>query len=257
MRWPCRTSVVIASVAALLLGFAYAGLRAHQRLADELAFADEGRDVRVMGIVDSLPVRLERGQRFEFEVESHEGMIGVPGRLLLGWYGAEIVRPGERWSLTGDEDRTVAMNSGVDFEAWLLERNLRATGSVRMVPPPAASMMADADDRGRALSWWLRELDACRGRAWRGAACLVLRPEALPIPTGHCSTHRIRISSVSGLHITMIAALVGGLAAASRAGVVGVAGAGAGGDRRWRSQRCCTPCWPAGACPRSARSSCR
>ena len=100
MRWPCRTSVVIASVAALLLGFAYAGLRAHQRLADELAFADEGRDVRVMGIVDSLPARLERGQRFEFEVESHEGTIGVPGRLLLGWYGAGIVRPGERWSLT-------------------------------------------------------------------------------------------------------------------------------------------------------------
>ena len=138
MRWPCRTSVVIASVAALLLGFAYAGLRAHQRLADELAFADEGRDVRVMGIVDSLPARLERGQRFEFEVESHEGTIGVPGRLLLGWYGAgsfDLASGGA--SRCDSEDRTVRWNPvGVDYEVWLLERNLRATGSVRMAPPP-------------------------------------------------------------------------------------------------------------------------
>ena len=78
-------------MAALLLGFSYAGLRAQQRLADELAFADEGRDVRVTGIVNSLPVRLERGQRFEFEVESHDGTIGALRGALrerqrrLGW----------------------------------------------------------------------------------------------------------------------------------------------------------------------------
>ena len=65
LRWPRRTAVAVTSLAALLLGFSYAGLRAHQRLAEELAFADEGRDVRVTGIVGSLPVRLERGQRFE------------------------------------------------------------------------------------------------------------------------------------------------------------------------------------------------
>ena len=58
------TAVAVTSLAAFLLGFSYAGLRAQQRLAEELAFADEGRDVRVTGI-DSLPVRLERGQRFE------------------------------------------------------------------------------------------------------------------------------------------------------------------------------------------------
>ena len=195
MRWPCRTSVVIASVAALLLGFAYAGLRAHQRLADELAFADEGRDVRVMGIVDSLPVRLERGQRFEFEVESHEGTIGVPGRLLLGWYGAEIVRPGERWSLTVRLRRPHgAMNPvGVDFEAWLLERNLRATGSVRMAPPPRRldAMVWTPTTAVERCRWWLRErlTTACRGPALRrGAACFGPgRPE------GDC---RLRLDAV-------------------------------------------------------------
>jgi len=184
MRWPCRTSVVIASVAALLLGFAYAGLRAHQRLADELAFADEGRDVRVMGIVDSLPARRERGQRFEFEVESHEGTIGVPGRLLLGWYGAEIVRPGERWSLTVRLRRPHgAMNPvGVDFEAWLLERNLRATGSVRMAPPPRrldAEVLARYSERGvplirtdhaGAAQWRFGPDGHAEFRSWRSLA---------------------------------------------------------------------------------------
>ena len=96
-------------MAALLLGFAYAGLRAHQRLADELAFADEGRDVRVTGIVDSLPVRLERGLRFEFEVESHEGTIGVPGRLLLGWYGTDHAGAAQ-WRFGSD--------GRVEFRSW-------------------------------------------------------------------------------------------------------------------------------------------
>lgn len=91
LHWPRGTAVAVTSLAAFLLGFSYAGLRAQQRLAEELAFADEGRDVRVTGIVGSLPVRLERGQRFEFEVESHDGTIAVPRRLLLGWYGAEVM----------------------------------------------------------------------------------------------------------------------------------------------------------------------
>jgi hypothetical protein len=37
----------------------------------------------VTGIVASLPMRLERGVRFEFTVESHATDITVPRRLLL------------------------------------------------------------------------------------------------------------------------------------------------------------------------------
>ena len=97
-------------------------------------FADEGRDVAVTGVVASLPVRLERGVRFEFDVESHAADVAVPQRLLLGWYAAgEPVRPGERWRFDVRLRRPHgAMNpGGFDFEAWMLERNLRASGYVR------------------------------------------------------------------------------------------------------------------------------
>jgi competence protein ComEC len=92
-----RTALALVCVATATLGFSYAGLRAHWRLADALPYADEGRDVAVTGIVASLPVRLERGVRFEFEVEQHAAGVAVPQRLLLGWYvSGEPVQPGER-----------------------------------------------------------------------------------------------------------------------------------------------------------------
>ena len=220
-----RTAVAVTSLAAFLLGFSYAGLRAQQRLADELAFADEGRDVRVTGIVDSLPVRLERGQRFEFEVESHDGTIAVPRRLLLGWYGAEIVRPGERWSLTVRLRRPHgAMNPvGVDFEAWLLERDLRATGSVRLTPPPRRldAMVWSPATAVERCRWWLRERLATHveGQRYGGVLlALVLGDQKAIADSDWTLFNRTGIShlvSISGLHITMIAALVGGLIAAT------------------------------------------
>ncbi|MGH6624553.1 MAG: ComEC/Rec2 family competence protein, partial [Burkholderiaceae bacterium] len=129
-----ETFLVMTAVAGLALGFSYAGGRAHLRLADELGASDQGRDVVVTGVVASLPVRLERGVRFEFDVESIEGDVHVPSRLLLGWYATtETVRAGQRWRLSVRLKRPHgAMNpAGFDFEAWMLERNLRATGYVR------------------------------------------------------------------------------------------------------------------------------
>src|SRR5512134_2086214 len=114
-----RSAVALACVAMLLFGFGYAGLRAEHRLADELPFAEEGRDIEVTGVVKSLPVRLDRGVRFEFDVEGHDADAVVPERLLLGWYVAgERVRPGERWTFIVRLRRPHgALNpGGVDFE---------------------------------------------------------------------------------------------------------------------------------------------
>ena len=68
-------------------------------------------------------------------------IAAVPSRLALSWYSAfrpeEIqatgdVQPGERWQLTVRLRRPHgnANPYGFDYEAWLLEQNLRATGSV-------------------------------------------------------------------------------------------------------------------------------
>jgi competence protein ComEC len=124
----------------LALGFAWAGGRSTVRLADELAFADEGRDVRVEGIIASLPMALDRGVRFEFDIEQVLAPdVKLPSRVLLAWYSLGLdVQPGERWQFTVRLRRPhgVLNPGGFDLEAWLLERNLRATGYVRTAAPP-------------------------------------------------------------------------------------------------------------------------
>src|SRR5512137_1960443 len=70
LGWRALPSLALALLivaAAGIAGFAYAAAWSTVRLADELPFADEGRDVVVEGVVSSLPVRLERGVRFEFD----------------------------------------------------------------------------------------------------------------------------------------------------------------------------------------------
>ena len=235
-----------------------------------LPFADEGRDVRVTGIVDSLPVRLERGERFEFEVESHEARSQYPGACCSAGMGPRSLRPGERWSFTVRLRRPHgAMNPvGVDFEAWMLERDLRASGYVRLTPPPRR-LAGDGVDVPRpqssAARWWLRERLATHveGQRYGGVLlALVLGDQRAIADSDWTLFNRTGIShlvSISGLHITMIAALVGGSSPPHGAGCRGCC-AGFRCNRRrslpGRSPRRCMRCWPAGACRRNARSSC-
>jgi competence protein ComEC len=127
---------------AFAIGFFWAAGAAHLRMADWLAAELEGRDLDVVGVVASLPAVGERAVRFEFEVESSGERL--PRKLLLAWYrspwseeGAalieETVHPGERWLFTVRLRRPHGHVNphGFDYEAWLLERGVGATGYVR------------------------------------------------------------------------------------------------------------------------------
>ena len=113
-------------------------------MAESLVQEHEGRDVQVTGVVASLPIRLERGVRFEFDVETRDvetsgEAVAVPSRILLGWFDAgEAVRAGERWRFVVRLKRPhgTLNPGGYDFEAWMLERNLRASGTVRAADEP-------------------------------------------------------------------------------------------------------------------------
>jgi competence protein ComEC len=74
------------SILALLAGFFWAAFCAQLRMDDWLEPALEGRDVAVVGVVSSLPARIERGVRFEFEVETALAGERLPKKLLLAWY---------------------------------------------------------------------------------------------------------------------------------------------------------------------------
>src|SRR5450759_5842866 len=63
----CRRMVL--AVAYLSFGIAWACWRADARLAEDLPLALEGRDMEVEGIIASLPAVMDRGTRFELDVE--------------------------------------------------------------------------------------------------------------------------------------------------------------------------------------------
>ena len=140
---------------ALAAGFLWAAGVAHLRLSDGLSTALEGRDIALSGVVASLPQPGDRGTRFEFDVERVlTPDANIPRHLSLTWYkdrryqdgrNAASNQPdadtsslpelhaGERWQLTLRLRRPHgnANPGGFDFEAWALERDIRATGYVR------------------------------------------------------------------------------------------------------------------------------
>jgi len=216
----------LAAAGAACAGFAYAAAFAHVRMDDELAFADEGRDLRVTGVIASLPAQLERGARFEFAVERVDPPgVRVPVRVALAWYGADVrVSAAERWSLTVRLRRPHgAMNpGGFDLEAWLLERNLRATGYVRDGRAEEAPRRLDpmvwqpgpAIDRARQHLREAMQRRVANDRYGGVLIALVLGDQRAIAETDWILFNRTGIShlvSISGLHITMIA----GLAAAA------------------------------------------
>jgi competence protein ComEC len=155
--WPARLIGILACPA---LGFAWAAWRADIRLADALPAAWEGRDIEVVGVVAALPQDFSQGSRFEFAVETvSTAAASVPSRIMLSWYqgnrdGEEFIRqplkPGQRWHFTVRLKRPHgnANPGGFDYEAWLLERNIRATGYVRQNPPQRPTEMVWRPDYG-------------------------------------------------------------------------------------------------------------
>jgi competence protein ComEC len=208
--------------AAVMLGFFWATLIANLRLNDELSFADEGKDIRIIGVVSSLPAQLERGTRFEFDVERVETLgVHVPAHVSLAWYGTDMtVKPAERWQFTVRLKRPhgVLNPGGFDFEAWMIERGLRASGYVReadaMAPPrrleSAAWDISALIDRARhELRDRLQQ--RLQGARYGGVlVALVLGDQRAIHEEDWALFNRTGIShlvSISGLHITMIAGL--------------------------------------------------
>lgn len=221
-----------AAAAGMLLGYAWAALAAQLALAPALAPADEGRDLQVIGIVDSLPGRFEQGVRFNFKVEQTlTPGTAVPPRVALSWYartGADAgpvadIQPGQRWQLTVRLQRPHgnANPGGFDYEAWLLEQGVRATGYVRTTDAVRDTANRRLDDfvpgvgavveRSRALLR-ARIQRALEGRDYAGVIVALVIGDQRSIEQADWQVfNRTGIGhlvSISGLHITMVAGLV-------------------------------------------------
>ena len=219
------TALILAGIA---VGTGWAGLLAHNRLSESLPAALEGRDIRVVGVVDSLPDAVPRGVRFRLRVDSARLPDGeavvIPSLLALGWYADEgalpVVRPGQRWefSVRLRLPHGHANPDGFDYEAWLLSEGVRATGYVRpgvqkkhneFVPGFRAYVGRARDTLRERLRQSLPEAH------YAGVIiALVIGDQRAVSQSDWEVFNRTGIGhlvSISGLHITMIAALFGGM----------------------------------------------
>jgi competence protein ComEC len=266
-RRPGWIALLLQLCAGFLLGFCWASAVASHALNDVLDPGLEGQDLVVVGVVDRLPNRAADGIRFNLQVESavRDGRaVRVPEHVALGWYaeragrgGADAadeandkapafadVQPGERWQFSVRLQRPHgnANPEGFDYEVWLLEQGVRATGQVRAKLAAPAAAVAAKPRAARAASsasatvvnrrlnafvprfstfverWRAiirdRILAALPGKPYAGAMVALVIGDQRAIPQSDWTifnrTGIGHLVSISGLHITMIAGLFAG-----------------------------------------------
>ncbi|MDO8813522.1 MAG: DNA internalization-related competence protein ComEC/Rec2, partial [Gallionella sp.] len=225
-----RSNLLVRSIRILLLaalacgsGFYHAAWQAEQRLAVSLPDEWQGRDIEVIGVIAELPRRYESGLRFNFDVEQPLTLqASVPQHIYLSTYFDRKTKPlepkaGERWRLTLrlKQPHGAANPYGFDFEAWALERNIRATGYVHN---KGDNRRIDelADGIGYRIETW-REAVRDKFNATLGDAPYAGVLSALAIGDQNSiapsqwqvftRTGVNHLMSISGLHITMLAGI--------------------------------------------------
>ncbi|SNR66144.1 competence protein ComEC [Methylobacillus rhizosphaerae] len=228
------TRYVATGLLGMMLGFGWAAWCAHGRMADQLPHAWEGRDIEIVGVVASLPAMHERGRRFDFAVEQVKTPHAVvPTNISLMQYSGDYVmdtvsatasnrslpefHAGERWQLTVRLKRphSTANPHGYDFELWMLERNIRASGYIRQAPQPV--MLSARVLKPQYMIERVREhisqymMQALYGQPYAG----VLRALAIGADDAVSQqdwqifrrTGIVHLISISGVHITMLSAM--------------------------------------------------
>jgi len=223
---------LLAFTLAVATAFGLAGWRAVHYQSAALDPALEGRSLALTGVIAAMPQRNDLGQRFRFDVEAAEldgRAVRVPPRVLLGWYGgaqawgggfelhrnAPELRAGERWQMTV---RLKAPHGnlnphGFDYELWLWDQGLQATGYVRAGPSdPAPRRVASTwrhpvEQARQAVRNAIFERVADRSSAGLIAALVVGDQQAIERADWDVfrATGVAHLMSISGLHVTMFA----------------------------------------------------
>lgn len=135
-------TLTFAFILLILLGFIYTSFYSSRQLSSRLNEDLVAQNIVISGTVSSIPVTDKEVQRFEFSVESRSILTAetisavtkeFPKKIRLSWYYGQPVNAGEKWQL---EVRLKPphgfMNpGGFDYEAWLFQHGIHATGYVR------------------------------------------------------------------------------------------------------------------------------
>ena len=254
LAWALRNRVMhwslplLVFVAAAALGAGLTGWRSVVFQASALQPALQGRDITVTGTVLAMPQTGDDAVRFRLGVESAQldgQAVTLPPQLLLGWYAGfgsnrthageaseldlqrqpQRLSAGERWQMTVrlKAPHGTSNQHGFDYELWLWEQGVQATGYVRAGP-------RDAPPRRLSISWRYpveRARQAVReaiyqrvdNRPLAGVLAALVVGDQNAIERADWDVFRAtgvaHLMSISGLHITMFAwaasLLLGGL----------------------------------------------
>ena len=247
-----RSGTLLCFVLSAALGFGLVGLRAGVFEKTALLPALEGKDILVTGRVRAMPQFGEDGLRFRFDVDSaslNGQSVRLPPQIYLGWYSGFGARPvraiaaaadgdpepaefslelqrqpqnlhaGERWQMTVRLKAPHGNSNphGFDYELWLWEQDIQATGYVRTgvrdAPPKKLvsngfESLAHPIERARqAVREAIFSQVANRQLAGVLAALVVGNQNAIERADWDVfrATGVAHLMSISGLHITMFA----------------------------------------------------
>ncbi|NMM10562.1 MAG: DNA internalization-related competence protein ComEC/Rec2 [Polaromonas sp.] len=232
-------------VVAVLLGFGLTGWRASTFQVTALNPALEGRDIAVTGSVLAMPQFGDDGVRFRLRLETanlNGQRVTLPPQILLGWYtgfGArdapsgsaqdadpfesglalqrqpQTLRAGERWEMTV---RLKAPHGGsnpygFDYELWLWEQGIQATGYVRagLHDAPPAKLSSSWEHPVERARQSVREaiFERVENRQVAGVLAALVVGDQNAIERADWDVFRAtgvaHLMSISGLHITMFA----------------------------------------------------
>ena len=240
-----RSLGLLVLLTALLLGFGFTGWRAAAFQATALDPSLEGRDIDVTGTVEAMPQIGEDAVRFRLALESARldgRAVALPPQIMLGWYSGfglrerksapvessesseasldlqrqpQPLRAGERWQMTVRLKAPHGNSNphGFDYELWLWEQGIQATGYVRAGPQDAPPL--------RLSSQWHHPVERARqsvreaiyrqvdNRPLAGVLAALVVGDQNAIERADWDVFRAtgvaHLMSISGLHITMFA----------------------------------------------------
>jgi competence protein ComEC len=200
---------------AFAAGVAWACLRAWSLLPDPLPAHLSSTDLVLVGDIVSLPEVQGARTQFDFEPRGVR-LAGLPARIRLSWFQHEPApRAGERWQLTVRlrAPRGFANPGGYDYEGELFRAGIGATGyvrdnainqrqSVRTARYPVLTLRAGIARRIERTLEGSPATGVISGLAVGASQGITPGQWRVFAATG--TTHLI---AISGLHITMVAAL--------------------------------------------------
>jgi competence protein ComEC len=201
-------------LAAVFLGILWASLFALDRLNDRLPKVLEQQEFNVTGYVISLPQQDDKRVSFDFHIT--QAAQKLPEKIRLSWYNpTQVVKAGQLWQMMVKLKRPHGLfnPAGFDYETWLFNQNIGATGYIRKPEPQLVS----APQHFYSVNLWRQAISEQLTRLVPDRDSLALI-KALSIGDGNeisdaqwqvfRKTGTLHLIVISGSHISLVAGLI-------------------------------------------------